>query len=173
MLESIVRESSIKFINKWSLQKPVRTYCDIFATDVFTPCDGTVMYIGRDIDGYYSALIQLCADVVINLMHLKTIDVNTGDLIKINTKVGIAKQFCRVELGTLTKDKSDETIRIYDKQYYKRDPEQLTEENLGFIKFNHGETEYAYKGHDLDDILKLTKEQSLEYSQLEEHKLDE
>lgn len=173
MLKVIVNSDNIKFINRWSLKYPVKTFCDIEAIEVYTPCDGTVMYTGRDNEGYYNVLLQICADVVVNLKHLRDCYVNTGQLLKAKTEIGIARRFVRIEVGTLTRDKCDETIRIYNKQYYKRDPEQLTEENLGFIQFNHGETEYVYPDNKTPDITRLTKEQENEYKQLEDQKVDE
>ena len=73
----------------------------------------------------------------------------------------------------LSKDECNHTIRIYDREYFKRNPEQLTPENLGFVKFNHGQTHYAYKDENLEDITNFSREQQLEYSQMEVQKADE
>jgi len=173
MLRTIVNSNSLTFINKWCITSPVNLHADILAQEVYAPCDSVVMFVGRDKDGYHSVLLQICADVVVNLKHLRVVDVQVGQLVKANQSIGIARRFCRVELGTLSRDDVDECIHIYDKMYYKRNPEQLTAENLGFIQFNHGETEYAYRDKELDYIDRFTREQQLEYSQIEVQHADE
>lgn len=173
MLKNVVDSNKLSFLNKWSLNNPVRLYADLLTTDVFAPCDGVVMFVGKDKDNYYSVLIQICADVVVNLKHMTKIYVSVGQLIKQHSRVGLAKKFCRVELGTLSQDETNQCIRIYDKMYYLRNPEHLTEENLGFVQFNHGNTEYAYKDKEIAYIDRFTKEQELEYSQIEVQQVDE
>ena len=173
MLKQIVKTDKLNILNKWSLSNPTRLYADIEGKDVFNPCDGVVMFIGRDTENYYSVLIQICADVVVNFKHLVDIDVSVGQLVRSDEHIGRCRKFCRVELGTLTRDETDECIRIYDKMYYKRNPEHLTYENLGFVQFNHGETEYAYRDSELSFINNFTKEQEKEYSQIEVQQADE
>lgn len=168
-----ITKSTVSYLNKWSLTKPIRTYSDILAKEVYTPCDAVVMHVGKDMDGYYGVILQICADVVVSLKHLATCEVIHGQLVREGTFIGLAKKFCRVELGTLSKDEILETIRIYDKEYFKRDPAQLTPENLGFVKFNHGETEYAYKDNTPEYLTNQSREQILEYSQIEVQRLDE
>lgn len=173
MLRKIVNSDRVTFLHKWSVSNPTTLHADILAKEVYAPCDSAVIYIGRDSDNYYSVLIQICADVVVNLKHLATVSVKVGDLVKADSLIGVAKKFCRVELGTLSQDEVTECIRIYSRVYYKRNPEQLTAENLGFVHFNHGETEYAYRDSELNDITTLTKEQQNEYSQIEVQEADE
>lgn len=173
MLRTIVNSSNISILHKWSTAKPVTLHADIIAKEVYAPCDSAVIYIGQDNDNYYNVLIQICADVVVNLKHLVSVNVKVGDLVKGSSLLGTARKFCRIELGTLSQDEVSECIRIYDRTYYKRNPEQLTAENLGFVQFNHGETEYAYRDTELNDITTLTKEQQNEYSQIEVQTADE
>lgn len=173
MLRTIVNSDTLSFLHKWSTSNPVSLHVDIVTKEVYNPCDSVVIYIGRDNDNYYSVLIQICVDVVVNLKHLTSVNVKVGDLVKGSSLIGVAKKFCRVELGTLCQDEVSECIRIYDRAYYKRNPEHLTAQNLGFVQFNHGETEYAYRDKDLDDITVLTKEQENEYSQIEVQTADE
>lgn len=173
MLKNIVKTDKLNILNKWSLNNPVRLYADLEGKDAFSPCDGVVMFIGRDAENYYSVLIQICADVVVNFKHLVDIDVNVGQLVRADEHIGRCRKFCRIELGTLSKDETDECIRIYDKTYYKRNPEHLTVENLGFVQFNHGTTEYAYRDKELEYLNKFSKEQELEYSQIEVQTADE
>ena len=173
MLRTIVNSDTLTFINKWSTSNPVRLYADIGAKEVYAPCDSVVMFIGKDIDNYQNVLLQICADVVINIKHIRDVQVQVGQIVKEKQLIGFAKKFCRIELGTLVRDESDDCIRIYDRMYYKRNPEHLTADNLGFVQFNHGDTQYVYSEDPLSDIIVLTKEQEIEYSQLEVQKLDE
>ena len=173
MLSRIVAQENPTFLNRWSIIRPVRTYCDIIAKEVYCPCDSEVLFVGRDTEGYYSVLLQICADVIVHIEHLVSVDVSVGQLVREGTMLGYAKKFCRISLGTLSKDECNNTIRIYDREYFKRNPEQLTPENLGFVKFNHGQTHYAYKDENLEDITNFSREQQLEYSQMEVQKVDE
>lgn len=170
MLKKIINSDNLKYIKKWSLKDGV-TYSDIEATEVYCPCDAVVIYTGRDREGYYSAVLQICADVVVQLSHLLKLDVVVSDSLLEGQTVGRAFKFCRISLATLSRDKSDETIRIYDRMYYKRNPEQLTEENLGFVKFAHGQTGYYVDS--LVENIKFSKEQDSEYSQMEVQYVDE
>lgn len=173
MLGRIVASDNPTFLNRWSIIRPVKTYVDILAKDVYCPCDSEVLFVGRDMDGYYSVLLQICADVIVNIEHLLSKEVVVGQLVREGTKLGSAKKFCRISLGTLSKDECNDTIRIYDREYFKRNPEQLTPENLGFVQFNHGQTHYAYRDENLEDITNFSREQQLEYSQMEVQKVDE
>lgn len=169
LLNVIVASDKLNYLHRWVDGKC--SYSDIIASEVFAPCDCEIIYVGRDRDGYYSVIIQICADVVVQLSHLTTCRVEVGELVKSSQLLGIAKKFCRICLGTLSKHTCDDTIRIYSRMYYKRDPEQLTEENLGFVKFTHGDTgSYV---NSLAENIKFSHEQDLEYQQMENQYVDE
>ena len=78
MLSRIVAQENPTFLNRWSIIRPVRTYCDIIAKEVYCPCDSEVLFVGRDTEGYYSVLLQICADVIVNIEHLVSVDVSVG-----------------------------------------------------------------------------------------------
>ena len=104
------------------------------ATSVKSVCEGTVIYVGAS-DGRYVVNVQSNSNECIRYCRLKSVNVKINDKVGLDTVIGQADKFVRLEYCT-TFVKSNYVVRIYNRTYYKQDPRPLLEGQYEVIPYH-------------------------------------
>ena len=100
------------------------TGIDITANEVYSICQGIVIDVGKNSDGY-AVTVQNNQNECVRYMHLKKSDVKVDEYIYIGTFIGLADKFVHFEYITDSQSKPVWPVRINKLTYYKKDPTEV------------------------------------------------
>ena len=114
--------TNAEILQQWDVSDPnsYHTGIDIDAIQVYSISSGVVIESDIDIDNRYVVTVQYNKDTILRYMHLQSMHVVLGQVITVNTSIGIADKFLHFEYATTTY--SNWPVRIGDLNYYKHDP---------------------------------------------------
>ena len=99
----------------------------------YSPCFGTVVDVGRAIDGTYTVSILYDPNSIIRMCNLETCNVKAGQAISTNTRIGSVKHNkLKIEHATTRNEGSQSVVRVDGNTYYKHDPTAIVS---GFNKY--------------------------------------
>ena len=127
--------------------KEYHTGIDIKAKEVYCPCKGVVIQKCL-VDGHPSIIIQYSEHIALKFSHLKTCDLEDGQVVSDNECIGTADKYVHFEY--LTNADNDPLIRVYimpGVALYMHDPKLVL---YGNIQFDHSSVP---QGYDRDEIL--------------------
>lgn len=105
----------------------------VLSSSAYSPCFGTVVDVGRTVDGTYTVSILYNPNSIIRICNLETCNVKAGQDIPTNICIGSVKyNKLKVEHATTRKERSSSVVRVDGNTYYKHDPTAIVS---GFNKY--------------------------------------
>lgn len=109
-------------IQQWDVSDPCsyHTGIDMHAYNIYSISSGVVIECDMDSDNIYVVTVQYDIDTVLRYMHMDSVQVEFGQILKDQTCIGKADNYVHFEYATRTP--SDWPVRISDLNFYKHDP---------------------------------------------------
>lgn len=120
------------------------TGLDIEANEIYSWESGVVTQIGQSENNLYSVTVQYSGQISLRYMHLKSVYVNTSDVLFAGSFIGIADKHVHFELLINDPNSSNWPVRIGTITYYKHDPEDLF---TGKILLNANDNAHCYSAN--------------------------
>lgn len=125
---------STEEINYVRNKKQLHSGIDIGCTNVYTPCNCVILST-TNVDDFGAIILQYSASICLRFTHFKSVDVVPGQLVTVDSKLGVADSFIHVEyLDTNVNNIQDWIIRIGPLQLYKHNPISILD---GTFVFNN------------------------------------
>lgn len=119
----------------------ISTGIDILATDIYSICDGTVVYVGVDPKSkLWVAIIQYDVDTLFCYSHLESLNVTLGEYIHNKSQIGSAFQYVTFE--RLQREEPDIRFPVLVNGfcYYKVDPTEYADGSVLIYSPTHYDT---------------------------------
>lgn len=159
-----VKDSNNLIRSNWrSSTPPYHTGLDVFTDKVYNVCKGVVIFVGV-VEGRWSVIVQVNADICIRYSNLSKVLVEEGQPIYYDVEIGHADKYVHFEYCTRQQNNSKWPVRAGTQTYYKQDTTPCLDSMYFIDLVGEGDGLSIITSDMVDDNIELDQYQLEEFS---------